>query len=391
MYKEILKNPLIKRLSVIQFLAYFGSWFSNVAIYTMILNFGVSSVVNAIVVSMFALPALLAPINGAIVDKFISKNFMISLLVVEFLMTLSYLLIVDISQVWILIIFIYIRTTATFLFFNSEMSLLPKILNNDELKRANELHSIIWSVTFALGMAIGGFVVDKIGIYDSIKIDSLLFLVAIFLFYKIDLELKPADDISIKTLIYEGFFYLGSHKKIIYLMLLHAVVALTTFDTLINLLTDLNYKYVISIPLAIGLLNGIRAVGLIVGPFLIGEKINRRTLWYFFLFQGIAIIIFAMIEESFYQSLMVMFLIGFFTTTLWSYTYTLIQSEVKKEYLGRVLAYNEMIFMSVSILTTMFIGLSYKYGVMLWSITALLGLIFVIVGFLYRYYLDKEA
>ncbi len=119
MYKKILQNPLIFRLSLVQLVAYFGAWFSNVAIYTMILEFGVDPLTNAIVVSMYALPALLAPLSGAIVDKFEFKRFMIMMLMIELAMTLFYLTIGDISQVPLLMFFIFVRMTAASLFFQA--------------------------------------------------------------------------------------------------------------------------------------------------------------------------------------------------------------------------------------------------------------------------------
>jgi MFS family permease len=389
MYKKILKNPLIFRLSVVQFIAYFGSWFSNVAIYTMILNFGVDPLINALVVSMYALPALLAPFYGALVDKYLSKKLMIYFLIVELLMTLSYLFITDITQIWLLLILIYIRTSASFLFFNAEMSLLPQLLKDEELKKANELHSIIWSVTFALGMAVGGVVVDKFGIYNTIVIDSLLFVVAIFVFLGIKFDLAKKLDQSMRVLIKEGFAYLLRDKKLRILILVHSSVALTTFDTLINLLTDLNYKYIVAIPLAIGWLNATRAVGLMVGPFVIGDKVSEKTLHIFFYLQGIFIIIWAIVEHDFYLSLFMMFWIGFFTTTLWSYTYTLIQNQIDDRYLGRVLAYNEMIFMGMAIVVTMFTGIAYKAGISLFMITLFIGISFLLSGFFYKRWYDR--
>jgi MFS family permease len=87
----------------VQFIVYFGAWFSNVTIYTLILEFRVSPRVNALVVATYSLPAIfLAPLSGSLVDKLAFKKFMIVLMMVEFIMTLSYMLIVDISQVWLL-------------------------------------------------------------------------------------------------------------------------------------------------------------------------------------------------------------------------------------------------------------------------------------------------
>ena len=386
MYKEILKNPLIFRLSLVQLVAYFGAWFSNVAIYTMILHFGVDPITNAIVVSMYALPALLAPLSGAIVDKFEFKRFMIGMLVIELSMTLFYLTIIDITQVPLLMFFIFIRMTAASLFFQAEMSLLPQVVKKEELKYANELHSIIWSVTFALGMALGGISVDKLGIKSTIMIDGGLFIVAIMIFASIQFEVQKKTTESISTLIKEGFYYLKGHKALLHLIMIHATVALTSFDALINLLTDMEYKTIIAIPLAIGWLNAVRAVGLMCGPLMIGKRVNHNNLHLLFIMQGIMIVIWAMVEHNFYLSLGMMFFIGFFTTLLWSYTYTLIQTHTESKFLGRVVAYNDMIFMMVSIMTTLFIGVAFKWGMSLGAITATIGVGFIAAGGYYLFF-----
>ncbi len=386
MYKKILQNPLILRLSLVQLIAYFGAWFSNVAIYTMIIAFGVDPVTNALVVSMYALPALLAPLNGAIVDKFEFKRFMLIMLGIELLMTLFYLSIHDVTQVYLLMLFIFIRMMAAFLFFTAEMSLLPQVVAKDELKTVNELHSIIWSVTFALGMAMGGIAVDSVGIYYTIMIDVALFFIAMMIFATIRLDIQKKTTESLVTLIKSGFDYLKKHKILWHLIFIHSFVALTSFDALINLLTDTEYKYVIAVPLAIGWLNAIRAIGLMLGPLLIGKLTNHLNLHRIFFLQAAAIIFWAMIEHSFYLSLGMMFFIGFFTTTLWSYTYTLIQTHTIKEYLGRIVAYNDMIFMVVSIMITMFIGVAFKLGVSLPLITAILGGGFLAAGGYYLWF-----
>ncbi len=390
MYKQLLKNPVIRQLSIVQFIAYFGSWFSNVAIYTLILEFGVSPMVNAMVVATYSLPAIiLAPMSGAIVDKLPFKRFMIILLAIELIMTLMYLMITDISDVWLLILFIFIRMTAASLFFTAEMSLLPQVVSNDELKQANELHSIIWSSTFALGMAAGGLATNWFGAHQVFLIDALLFLIAIFMFSSIPIEEVQKKSQTLHSMIKDGFAYLKDNHLVLHLMLLHSVVALTSIDVLVNLLTDYHYKYVIAIPLALGWINGIRALALMIGPLFIGKLVNSQNLHKVLMIQGIMFILWAFVEHDFYMSLIGMFAVGFFTTTLWSYTYTLLQEQTKSEYLGRVVAYNDMVFMIVSICTTMFIGVASKYTIPLYIITIIIGFGFIAVSFYYLWFKRK--
>lgn len=385
MYKNILKNKVIAKLSLVQFIAYFGSWFSNVAIYTIIISFGVDPIIGALVVAMYSLPAIiLAPFSGAIVDKLPFKKFMLFLMSIEMVTTLMYLLILKPSDIWLLMLLIFIRMSGATLFFTAEMSLLPRLVKGEDLKRANELHSIIWSVTFVLGMAIGGVAVDMFSISAVFIVDALLFLIAILIFSTIKIDIQKQVTEPILELIKDGFFYLKNHKLLLRLILLHSVVGITTFDALINLLTDLHYKYIIAIPLAIGWLNAIRAVALLIGPLFISKRVTDENLHYFLYLQGIFIILWAFVEHDFYMSLIGIFFVGFFTTTLWSYTYTMLQSNTESKYLGRIVAYNDMFFMLVSVSTTIFIGVSAKLLVPLWIITILLGLVFVGMGIYYK-------
>jgi quinol-cytochrome oxidoreductase complex cytochrome b subunit len=64
-----------------------------------------------------------------------------------------------------------------------------------------------------------------------------------------------------------------------------------------------------------------------------------------------------MTQHNFYISLGSLFLVGFLTSTIWSYTYALLQEKTETRFLGRVLAYNEMIFMATNVATSLFIGI----------------------------------
>jgi len=388
MYKKLLKDPVIFRLSIVQFLVYFGSWFSSVAIYTMVLNFKATPTQNALVATMFYLPALLGFINGAIVDKFDLKRFMSFVLFFELFFTSLFLSVTDYSQIYLLMFFVFLRATCSFLFFASQMSLFPLITKDEEqLKAVNELHSIIWSTTFAIGMSLGGIFVKSYGVYNTIKLDIALFIIAFLVFVFIPFKVDKKDPQSIKKLIVNGFYYLKNHKTLLSLIFLHSSVALTSFDTIVNLLTDTYYKEVIAISLSIGFLNGLRAFGLMTGPFFISRLINRENLHLFLALQGAIIITWSFFEKSFYASLVFMFFIGFLTTTLWSFTFTIIQNQTQKEYLGRVVAYNDMMFMSVTIAINFFSGYLFEKGVPMELITGSLGVGFILFAFYYKSYI----
>lgn len=385
-YRELLINyPVIRQLSLLQVIAYFGAWFSNVAIYTMLVQFGSSALAISVVTAMHLLPAvIIAPISGVIIDKFRIKPLMFTLLLTELCMTLLFLTIDNKDELWLLMILIFIRMGSASMFFSTEMSLLPKLISGAALQKANEIHSIIWSFTFAFGMAMSGIIVNSYGVKTAIIIDALFFLVAIIVFLNIHFKIEIIHTKeTFLGMIKDGFIYIKNSKVVIHLILLHASVGLTSFDALVTLLAKNEYKYVIAVPLAIGITNAVRAFALMLGPLLISNWVNKERLYYLFIFQGIAIILWGIFQFNFYIALVTVFLTGFVTTTLWSMTYAFLQENVEQRYLGRVISYNDMIFMLSNVLTTLFIGVMASW-VSLEVITMILGAGFFAFALYYK-------
>ena len=329
------EHKIIRDLSLVQFIAYFGAWFSNVAIYSMLIDFGASAFLIATVTAMHLIPGIvLSPFSGSIVDRIKVKKLMIILLSVELIMTLGFLFINSLDDIWLLLVLLFIRMGCSSIFFTTEMSLLPKILSGESLVKANEIHSIIWSFTFTAGMAVGGIVVSIFGVKISFIIDSLFFLIALLLLSQIHFKVEAVKiHDNIINSIKDGINYLKENKYLIHYMLLHASVGLTAFDTLVTLLADYHYKYIIAVPLAIGITNSIRAFALMIGPLLISNWVTKERLFYIFILQGLTIMIWAMIQKDFYFALIGMFLTGIVTTTIWSYTYAMLQDKVDSKYL----------------------------------------------------------
>ena len=382
--KLFAEHKIIRDLSLVQFIAYFGAWFSNVAIYTMLVDFGSTEMAISVVTAMHFLPAILiAPFSGAIIDRVKIKPLMITLISTELLMTILFLTIDDKSEIWLLMIFIFIRMSAASMFFSTEMSLLAKLLNGKPLQMANEIHSIIWSFTYAVGMAVSGFVVNSFGHKTAFIIDAIIFAVALIVFIRIDFVVKASQTTDkIFQLIKDGFIYIKNNKLILHLIFLHSSVGLTSFDALITILAKNEYKYIISVPLAIGLSNAVRAVALMFGPMFISKYVTKENLHYLLAFQGLAIILWSLTQSNFYISLISLFIVGLSTTTLWSFTYALLQNNCDEKYIGRVISYNDMFFMLACVVTTLFIGLMASL-ISTDKITILLGIGFLAFAFYY--------
>jgi MFS family permease len=390
-YLETLKHPVIRRLSLIQLISYFGTWFSQVALFSMLVSFGADAVTISFTAAMAMLPAVvLAPIIGIIIDRVDFKKLMLVLLVVEISMTLGFIFIDSLEYVWVLMILIFFRSGAASMLFSAEMALFPKLVQGEMLKNTNEIHSIIWSLCYALGMGVGGVATYYMGFDMAFVIDTLLYCVAVLLLLGLRISLEKTIHLDSNWQMFkDGFNYLASNKKLLHLLLIHASIGLTSFDALITLLADFEYNTLIAVPLAIGYMNATRALGLMAGPFFIGKVISKDNLHYFFILQGLAIILWAQLEYNFYFALASLFVTGFFITTLWSYTYLLIQEETDPRYIGRVVSYNDMFFMLSNVATALFIGYASTWGMGLENITMILGLGFFVVAAYYLWFKMK--
>jgi MFS family permease len=387
-YLETLKHPIISRLTLIQFLSYFGTWFSQVAIASMLVEYGASEMTIAYMAMMVMLPAIfLAPISGYIIDRIAFKTLMSILLIVEIIMTLLFMSIKSLEGIPLLMLFLFIRSIAASMLFSAEMALFPKILQGEMLKNTNEIHAIVWSVCFALGMAIGGIVTHYFSYNTTFMIDVILYLIAFIMILNLHINLKIEEHTeSAREMMYSGFIYLKNHKKILHLILLHSSIGFTSFDALVTLLADFHYKYVLAIPLAIGWINASRAIGLSIGPLLFSRFINASNLHYFFALQGLSIILWAFIQYHFQYALVGILLVGLLATSLWSYTYYMLQQEIEVKFLGRVIAYNDMIFMMTNISVTLFVGYAAKWGLELQYITIIMGIGFLVTSLYYMWF-----
>lgn len=380
-------NKTLSRLSFIQLLSYFGAWFSHMGIYTLLINLEAPIWALSAAAAFTFLPSmLLAPFSGALIDKIDTKKFMLLLTLIE-IVTVFFLIFIDsLNAIWFLLMLVFIRMGAGSIYFQTEMSLLPKLLNNEDLKIANEIHSIIWSISYALGMAASGFFIHYFGTTLSFIVDMLIYMVAFYFLLGLDIPSLAQKSVShVFEMIRSGYVYLRQNPKIVHLILLHASVGCTAYDALIALLADYQYKHLLSISLVMGFINASRALSLVLGQFFLSLHVNHKTLFTIFLLQGFSIILWGVLQYDFYLSFIGILVSGLFTTTIWSYTYTLIQYETDEAFYGRVIAYNDMVFMGMSTGVSLGIGFLFEQGVALWLITSLLGIAFIFFGFYWKW------
>ena len=367
-------------------MCYFGVWFSHTGIFTLLITLDAPVWALTLSAAMAFIPGVvIAPFSGILVDKFSPKPMLVIMMAVETVSVFMLVFINSLDYLWLLLIIIFVRNGVGGMYFQVEMSVLPKILSKESLKLANEIHSIIWAVSYTAGMGLAGVYIHFFGIKSAFLLDGMLYIFSFGFLYFLNLQgLKPELIERPLKMLKNGLIYLKENKLIVHLIFLHAFVGITAYDALIALLADYTYANLLSASLIIGLLNASRSLSLMFAPALLSKFINKNTLVYVYIGQGLGIIIWALTLKNFYLALVGIVFAGFCTSSLWSYTYTLLQQNCQKEFYGRVIAYNDMVFLGFSALISFAIGLLFELGLSVEMITAFMGSLFFVGAIYYR-------
>lgn len=384
-------NRNLRILTSIQMICYFGMWFSHTGIFTLLIDLKAPVWALTLAAAMAFIPnVFLAPINGIIIDKFNPKPMMIFLMFIETVSVLMLVFIDDLSLLWLLFVLIFVRMGVGVTYFQTEMSLLPNLLSKKNLKLANEIHSIIWAASYTAGMGIAGVFIHCFGVKEAFLFDFALYIFGIFLLTKLNIP----NIVKTKTqkaflMMKEGLKYIKNNPLIVHLILLHSFVGITAYDNLIALMASYQYKEILSASLIIGFMNMTRALSLVVGPIMLSKFINTKTLFWLFIGEFLGIGLWAILQFNYYFGLIGLIAAGFCTSSLWSFTFTMLQNSCDKKFYGRVIAYKDMVYFIISAFVSLAIGAVYELGISLMAITFSMGSAFLIGAFYYKFVYEK--
>lgn len=384
-------KPNLRILSSVQFICYFGMWFSHTGIFALLIELDAPVWAITLAAAMAFIPnVLLAPINGVIVDKFSPKKLMMFMLFIEIITVFMLIFIDDISLLWLLFIIIFVRMGVGVVYFQTEMSLLPNLMTKKNLKLANEIHSIIWAVSYTAGMGLAGIFIHYFGIKASFLFDFGLYIVGLGLIsrLKAPVVIKTTSQ-NIFNMMKDGLGYIRANSVLMHIIFLHSFVGVTAYDNLVALMAKYQYKEIMSISLIIGFMNMTRAISLVVGPMILSKFIDNKTLIWLFIGEFLGIGLWAVLQFDYYLGLIGLVAAGFCTSTLWSYTFTMLQNSCDKRFYGRVIAYKDMVYYLASATISFMIGILYESGISLAMITFLMAVIFLF-GALYYFIIYRR-
>ena len=252
----------------------FGDSIYSIATLTLIYTLTKSTFYSGITLFLISFTAILQIFVSPLISKFNVKRFLIisQLLQAIILLVITYLIYVNKLQITTLIIFIVCISFINQIVYPIQLALLPKIVKQEDLVKANSLFSIAYQGSDALFNSIGGFIITAFGTIYAFIINSITFFInsTIFIFLSNDLS-KNTNSIQ------ENYFTkLSSGIKIWNTPLLKPLligIIIINFSTssLLTLLpeySETSYFY--------GILLSASGLGILIGAFLSNSQILKN-------------------------------------------------------------------------------------------------------------------
>src|SRR5262245_47081104 len=401
-YIELLRrNHDFRNLFVGQLISQTGDWFNSVALFTLLLSLTGSGETFGYVLIIKLLPAFFAgPPAGVVADRFNRKTIMIVADLVRAVLVLGFLFVQRQDQVWIVYVLAGVEIVVSSFFDPAKSAAIPNIVSREELVPANALSAASWSVTLALGAALGGLVTDAFGRNTAFVVDSLSFFVSAAFIARVHLRSTPSSEKRINRLslievtglsdFIEGARYLRSNPRVIALLLVKTGWGLGGG---VLLLLTVYGKQIFPIgrdgATSIGWLYAARGLGALIGPMIAGlitsgspRTMRQAISVAFFLSTGFYILF----AHAPVLVVALICVIGAHSggSIQWVFSTTLLQMTVPDRFLGRVFALEMALLTLTMSASTYFTGLGVDYaGLGARPMATIMGLAFMLPGLLW--------
>ncbi|PFB58175.1 MFS transporter [Bacillus cereus] len=305
-----------------------------------------------------SIPFLLAPLGGAIADRFNRRNVMVILDFINAAIVLSFIVLLLTESVSILLIgtIMFLLAAVSAMYSPVVMASIPQLVPEKKLEQANGIVNGVQALSNIVAPVLGGILYGIIGLKMLVIISCFAFFLCAILemFITIPFIKRVQESHIIPTIVKdmkEGFIYVLKQPFILKSMLLAALLNL--------ILTPL---FVVGAPIIIrvtmesshtlyGIGMGLIDFATIIGALSIGffaKKLQMKTLYYWMILIALLVIPMALSVTPFILNLgyyppFILFilssiLIAMIMTIVSIYVITVVQKKTPNENLGKVLA-----------------------------------------------------
>ena len=322
-----------------------GDFMQNVAQSWLVWQLTRSPVALGVVAFFDTLPRLLVgAVGGAIADRFDRRRVLMITQSLAMIQAVIYWLAVEFNviQFWHIAVLAFFLGVVNTINQTARQSLVNSLVPKDELLNAIGLQSSVFNFSKILGPTAGGLIIAWIGIANCFLINAVTFVALLFNLYLMDLPPWEgrADKQSIWDDVKEGFSYLRSNRRLLWIVALSYVIA--TFGAPYNRFLPMFATNILRVgPSGFGLLMSAPGLGATIAALCLASvsklRVGTRSISSSALGFALAITLFAF-SQQFFLSLTFLAMVGFCQIAARALTNTVIQTDTPSHLLGRVLS-----------------------------------------------------
>ena len=360
-YLRLLRgNRNFRRLWGAQIVSEIGDWFYTLAIYNLLLQLTgrASSVALALVLQVLP-QTLVGPAAGVINDRVRRKHVMIVADVGRMLIVLCMLLVRSKEMVWLVYPLLVAETLLAAFFEPARSSVIPNVVEREDVVLANTLSSTTWSLNLMIGAALGGAIAALLGRDAVFILNALSFLASALLILRmrfVEPHVEGSRPLRARELVdfspvIDGIRYVRSHVRLrsaIFVKagnliigpgwVLFTVMGQSEFAVRWHGLDPARGAF-----LGMSILLGARGVGALLGPLLTapwaGHWIRRLEIAIFWGFLAAATGYMLLgAAGHLWQASLCVALAHFGSSIVWVFSTTLLQLQSEDKFRGRVFA-----------------------------------------------------
>jgi MFS family permease len=388
-------------LWIAQVISELGDWFYSLAVYGLLLELtGNRAQSVGLAVVLQVLPhTLAAPAAGVINDRISRKSIMIGSDVARFFIVLGMLVVRTPGVVWLVYPLLLLETLGAAFFEPAHSAVIPNLVPEPEVLRANTLSSITWSFCLAAGASLGGVVAVLLGRDTVFVLNALSFLGSAWLISRMQFHephaatqppMRVRDFVDFSPVV-EGARYIRADRRLFATVFVKGGIGfLGANNVLLPILGQRVFPVHLSgidagrgATLGMSLLMGARGAGALIGPIVsgwwAGEKHNRLRsgILVGFLLASAGYLLLGW-SGSVVGAVLTVVLAHSGSSTNWVFSTTLLQIYTADRFRGRVFAADYGLCMLGISASSYLAGVAIDFGVQPRTFATLIGLIMLI-------------
>ena len=188
----------------------FGDSIYLIATMLLVYSLSSSSFYTGLAMFLTSSTAIIQIILSPMIAKINIKKFLVLSQVMQgvLLLIIPYLQIIGVLRVWHILIIMPVISLLNQLVYPSQLALLPKIVDNKDLIKANSLFSLAYQGSDAIFNFLGGIVISILGFISAYYIDSVTFFInAILFIFLSNISVKSSEKKEKSKITMKGYFY----------------------------------------------------------------------------------------------------------------------------------------------------------------------------------------